>query len=108
MPNTNPPLIDDVSFSLIEKLASSKAFCDYALYIGATIDNVKDCSLIGQKCAGLKLYLNQTFAALQLPKMDQWIEHMRNFPTNRPIVTHAEGQTLAAVLYCARLCKRSC
>jgi len=108
MPNTNPPLIDDASFTLIDKLASSNALCDYALYMGATMDNVKDGSFIGQKCAGLKMYLNQTFAALQLPKMGQWMKHMRNFPSNRPIVVHAEGQTLAAVLYCAKLCERAC
>uniref|UniRef100_A0A915LI66 Carbamoyl phosphate synthase arginine-specific large chain n=1 Tax=Meloidogyne javanica TaxID=6303 RepID=A0A915LI66_MELJA len=107
MPNTNPPLIDDASFTLIDKLASSNALCDYALYMGATMDNVKDGSFIGQKCAGLKMYLNQTFAVLQLPKMGQWMKHMRNFPSNRPIVVHAEGQTLAAVLYCAKLCKRA-
>ncbi|KAL7076973.1 hypothetical protein ACQ4LE_003728 [Meloidogyne hapla] len=107
MPNTNPPLVDDVSFNSIDKLASNTALCDYALYIGATMDNVKDGSVLGQKCAGLKMYLNQTFAALQLPRMDQWMEHMRSFPTNRPIVAHAEGQTLAAVLYCAKLCERS-
>jgi dihydroorotase-like cyclic amidohydrolase len=108
MPNTNPPLVDDESFHLIEKIASSKALCDYALYIGATKDNFKDCSLLCQKCAGLKMYLNHTFADLQLSKMDQWMEHMRNFPTYRPIVVHAEGQTLAAVLYCAKICGRSC
>uniref|UniRef100_A0A915LG97 Carbamoyl phosphate synthase arginine-specific large chain n=1 Tax=Meloidogyne javanica TaxID=6303 RepID=A0A915LG97_MELJA len=107
MPNTNPPLIDDVSFNSIDKLASSNALCDYALYMGATMDNVKDGSAIGQKCAGLKMYLNQTFAALQLPKMGQWMKHIRNFPSNRPIVVHAEGQTLAAVLYCAKLCERA-
>lgn len=108
MPNTNPPLVDDVSFNLINKIASSKSFCDYALYLGATMDNVKDSSIIGHKCAGLKFYLNQTFSALQLPKMDKWLEHLKSFPSNRPVVVHAEGQTLAAVLYCAKLCERSC
>ncbi|KAF7636409.1 hypothetical protein Mgra_00004194 [Meloidogyne graminicola] len=107
MPNTNPPLVDDVSFNLINKIASSKSFCDYAIYLGATMDNVKDSSIIGHKCAGLKFYLNQTFSALQLPKMDKWLEHLKSFPSNRPVVVHAEGQTLAAVLYCAKLCERS-
>ncbi|KAI1729714.1 carbamoyl-phosphate synthase L chain, ATP binding domain-containing protein [Ditylenchus destructor] len=108
MPNTNPPLIDEQSYDLVEKIASQNALCDYALYLGATPENIKLGKTLGEKCAGLKMYLNETFAALQMPSILDWIEHMKTFPSERPIVCHAEQskQTLAAVIAAAQIAQR--
>ncbi|KAL3102816.1 hypothetical protein niasHS_000774 [Heterodera schachtii] len=107
MPNTQPPLVDEQSFAVVEQLAARAALCDYALYMGATEQNVALGPTLGPKCAGLKMYLNETFAALRLNSVEQWMEHLHHFPAHRPIVVHAEGQTLAALLFAARLCERS-
>uniref|UniRef100_A0A914HQW9 Carbamoyl phosphate synthase arginine-specific large chain n=1 Tax=Globodera rostochiensis TaxID=31243 RepID=A0A914HQW9_GLORO len=106
MPNTQPPLVDEQSFELVEQLASRSALCDYALYMGATAQNVALGAHLAPKCAGLKMYLNETFAALRLHSVEQWMEHLRQFPADRPVVVHAEGQTLAALLFAANVCKR--
>ncbi|CAJ0573052.1 unnamed protein product, partial [Mesorhabditis spiculigera] len=53
------------------------------------------------------MYLNDTFSTLKMDNMAHWMQHLRSFPTTRPVVCHAEGQTLAAVLMCAQLAGRA-
>uniref|UniRef100_A0A915E5S5 aspartate carbamoyltransferase n=1 Tax=Ditylenchus dipsaci TaxID=166011 RepID=A0A915E5S5_9BILA len=109
MPNTNPPLIDEQTYELVDKIASKNALCDYGLYMGATPENMKTSKALAEKCAGLKMYLNETFSALKLPSIMDWIEHMKAFPADRPIVCHAEQnekQTLAAVLMAGQIAQR--
>ncbi|CAJ0570388.1 unnamed protein product, partial [Mesorhabditis spiculigera] len=107
MPNTNPALTDNASYELTDKLASEKALVDYALYVGATATNATVAASLAQKAAGLKMYLNDTFSTLKMDNMAHWMQHLRSFPTTRPVVCHAEGQTLAAVLMCAQLAGRA-
>ncbi|KAK0425292.1 hypothetical protein QR680_009128 [Steinernema hermaphroditum] len=107
MPNTAPPCVSEDAFRLTEALASQKAVTDYALFLGATADNAAALPLIGDKSAGLKMYLNETFAALKMDSVSHWIDHFNSFPANRPVVCHAEKQTLAAVLSVAQLTNRA-
>ena len=74
MPNTNPPVTDAAAFSLTEKLASSKAVVDYALYLGATPDNSAAMAGMASVAAGLKMYLNQTFSTLQMDSVTDWMK----------------------------------
>ena len=107
MPNTNPPLCDNESYELTEHLASTKAKCDYALFAGASSNNCSTINELADKCAGLKMYLNNTHGPLLLHNTLDWMEHLRNWnhPTH-PVCVHAEGQTLAAILHVAWSCKR--
>ncbi|KAK6726600.1 hypothetical protein RB195_004744 [Necator americanus] len=107
MPNTNPPLIDAESYQLIDKLASKQAVVDYALYVGATPENARCAAEIAPMVAGLKMYLNQTFSTLQMDSVTDWVKHFESFPSSRPIVCHAEKQTLAAVLCVAQMTGRA-
>uniref|UniRef100_A0A7E5A1Q8 Carbamoyl phosphate synthase arginine-specific large chain n=1 Tax=Panagrellus redivivus TaxID=6233 RepID=A0A7E5A1Q8_PANRE len=106
MPNTNPPLVDEAAFDLVESKAAAQSIADYALFIGATPNNVSVAKGLANKVAGMKMYLNETFATLQLPNTADWLAHFQSFPRNRPIVCHAEKQTLAAVLAIAQLADR--
>ncbi|EYC13617.1 hypothetical protein Y032_0043g818 [Ancylostoma ceylanicum] len=107
MPNTNPPLIDLDSYQLTDKLAAKQAVVDYALYVGATPQNAHAAADLAPMVAGLKMYLNQTFSTLQMDAVTDWIKHFELFPTSRPIVCHAEKQTLAAVLCVAQMTGRA-
>ncbi|VDM61201.1 unnamed protein product [Angiostrongylus costaricensis] len=107
MPNTNPPLIDKDSYQLTEKLASEQAVVDYALYLGATPQNARVAAELAPVTAGLKMYLNETFSTLQMDSVADWVKHFESFPTSRPIVCHAEKQTLAAVLCVAQMTGRT-
>ncbi|CAB3411095.1 unnamed protein product [Caenorhabditis bovis] len=107
MPNTNPPLVDAQTFVEVEKLASSKAVVDYALYLGATPQNAGFAREFADRAAGLKMYLNETFSTLKMDNISDWSKHFSAFPPNRPIVCHAEKQTLAAVLCVAQMANRA-
>jgi carbamoyl-phosphate synthase / aspartate carbamoyltransferase / dihydroorotase len=106
MPNTNPALTDEDSLNLIEKIYEEKAICDYGLYMGATRDNSSIIPPIASRTCGLKMYLNETFNALKLDKMDDWLKHFQKWPLNLPICCHAEEQSLAAILFLCELFDR--
>jgi carbamoyl-phosphate synthase/aspartate carbamoyltransferase/dihydroorotase len=107
MPNTQPPIIDEKSLALALKSAKGKARCDYAQYIGAGHDNAIQIINLASRVAGLKMYLDQTYGPLRLDKMTLWMEHLANWPSDVPIVAHAEGRTLAAVILLAAFYNRS-
>lgn len=109
MPNTQPPVVDAASLELARSAARSKARCDYAQYLGAGPDNTHwNVDLAGQ-CAGLKMYLDQTYGPLRLDEMSLWAAHLQNWPrlapdgSVRPVAVHAEGRTLAAAILQAAL-----
>ncbi|XP_058791918.1 CAD protein [Phymastichus coffea] len=106
MPNTDPAVVDQESFAIAKARAKALARCDYALYAGAAMDNYKKVVEIAPQCAGLKMYLNETFTTLKLNDLSVWIKHFENWPHKYPICVHAEGQTTAAVLLLANLHKR--
>ena len=106
MPNTNPPILDNESFSTAADLAKAKAYCDYGIYLGGGEHNAKKAAEISGKAAGLKLYLNATYGPLFLEHLSSWIEHFEHWPRSRPIVAHAEEKTLAAYLMLSYLYQR--
>jgi len=106
MPNTNPALTDESSLSAIEKIYTEKAVCDYGLYAGATGTNAEAISTLASRTCGLKMYLNETFNALKMDKIEYWMQHFIHWPKSTPICCHAEEQSLAAILYLAQLYER--
>uniref|UniRef100_A0AC35TK30 CAD protein n=1 Tax=Rhabditophanes sp. KR3021 TaxID=114890 RepID=A0AC35TK30_9BILA len=103
MPNTNPSLIDLETFNKVEALASKGAVVDYGLFVGATSTNAVGASKLAYKACGLKMYLNDTFSTLKMNNISDWMEHFQNYPKDKPIVCHAEKETLAAVLAISNL-----
>ncbi len=111
MPNTQPPLVDSGSFGLALEAAEAKARCDYGIFAGAALDNAEKAARLAPQAAGLKLYLDATFGPLLLDDTQAWMAHLAHWPESvedrpRPIVAHAEGQTLPAILYVAALYRR--
>lgn len=106
MPNTNPPVTDAPSLALALEAARAKARCDYAQYLGAGPENVDAVQALAPAAAGLKMYLDQTYGPLRLDEMGLWMAHFARWPAHQPLVAHAEGRTLAAVLLMAALYDR--
>ncbi len=106
MPNTDPPVVDNRSLTMVHGLAEKKAHCDFAQYLGATPDNAKTACKLAHKSAGLKLYLDQTYGPLRLDSMALWQSHLQAWPADFPVVAHAEGRTMAAVILLAALSQR--
>ncbi len=69
MPNTNPAIVDADSLALVKDIAKRRAHCDYAIYMGASVDNATKIPSLAKECAALKMYLNETFTTLRLDKV---------------------------------------
>jgi dihydroorotase-like cyclic amidohydrolase len=106
MPNTRPPVTDASTLNLALEAARRKARCDYAQYLGAGPDNVELLPPLAGQAAGLKMYLDQTYGPLRLDDMSLWMAHFKRWPGHLPIVAHAEGRSLAAVILVAALFDR--
>lgn len=103
MPNTAPPVTDGATLALAREAARTRARCDFGLYLGAGADNVATAAALAHEVAGLKLYLDQTYGPLRLTDLADVDGHFRRWPRNRPLLCHAEGTSLAAVLALAWL-----
>jgi len=106
MPNTQPPITDEETLQEVLRLASQKARCDFAQYVGAGQDNAESLIGLARRTAGLKMYLDQTYGPLRLDDMRVWMAHFEHWPKESPIVAHAEGRTLAAMILMAEIYNR--
>jgi dihydroorotase-like cyclic amidohydrolase len=107
MPNNTPPTMDEASLLAKEAAAAARARCDYGLHFGAGPDNAAGAARLSPRCTGLKLYLDATFGPLRLDDLGSIERHFARWPRERPILAHAEGRTVAAVLFLAYLYDRS-
>lgn len=107
MPNTSPPVTDASSLELAYTAAREKAHCDYAQFLGAGAENFGFAWELSSQTAGLKMYLDQTYGPLRLDDMTLWMEHFLRWPKDSPIVAHAEGRSMAAVILMATLYDRA-
>jgi carbamoyl-phosphate synthase/aspartate carbamoyltransferase/dihydroorotase len=107
MPNNTPPITTARTLAAKEAAAASRARCDYGIHFGAGADNASEAAALAPRCAGLKLYLDATFGPLCLEGLAPLMDHFAAWPADRPILAHAEGRTVAAVLYLAELFDRS-
>ncbi|EGG23846.1 dihydroorotase [Cavenderia fasciculata] len=104
MPNTSPAIMDHDTFELAKSLASSKARCDYGIFLGATITNTTLLNALAPESMGVKMYLEETFATLPLrDDLNAWKEHVINWNSPFPICVHADGRNLAAILFLGHL-----
>lgn len=107
MPNNTPPTVDEANLAAKEAAASARARCDYGLHFGAGQNNAAEAARLSPRCTGLKLYLDATFGPLRLDDLGSLERHFAQWPRERPILAHAEGRTVAAVLFLAHLHDRS-
>lgn len=106
MPNTNPPITDRESFTLVSDIAKAQARCDYALFVGATSTNFDSICNLAPFAAALKMYLNDTFTTMKLTDMTIWEKHLAHWPKNGVLCVHAERQTMGALILLASLLDR--
>ena len=105
MPNTQPPVTDETTLQTALDAAQAKALCDYAQFVGAG-PYAAAAAPLASRAAGLKMYLDQTYGPLRLDDMRLWMAHFAAWPAGSPVVAHAEGRSLAAVLLVAALYDR--
>ena len=106
MPNNTPPITDERTLAAKEAAAAARARCDYGIHFGAGQTNAAEAAQLAARCTGLKLYLDATFGPLVLDDLGSLQSHFAAWPRDRPILAHAEGRTVAAVLFMADLYDR--
>lgn len=65
--------MDASSLGAVSALAAKNAYCDYALYAGATVNNAAEVAKLARRVAGLKMYLCDTYTTLRLDDMQHWL-----------------------------------
>ncbi len=105
MPNNSPPTVDEQTLRRKLDLASQKARCDFAFYLGATAHNATQAPENGH-VAGLKMYLDETYGPLRVRSLSTLMAHFKYWPRNRPIAAHAEGLSTTVVIGLAQLYDR--
>ena len=80
MPNTNPPLTNNDALDAAISLASSKAACDYAMFLGAGEDNIQTAADLAQRVCGMKMYLDQTYGPLWLQQLGSIAYYVLRWP----------------------------
>lgn len=111
MPNNPVPTTTEAALEEKIGLARAKIVCDVGFNFGATPDNGSEYPRIVQRVAGLKAYFGHTHGNIifeGLPAMLaiflSWYPAER-YP-HKPIMIHAEGATVAAVIGLAALYNR--
>ncbi len=107
MPNNTPPVVDAATLTLKENIAHERARCDYGLHLGASEANIESAAALAPRVVGLKMYLDQTFGPLRMPSLGALMAHTRHWKSDRPLLCHAEGRTVAAAILCAHLANRA-
>lgn len=92
MPNNNPPTTTLERLEEKRIIASKKAVCDYGFHFGAGTNNFEEVKRA--KPGSLKIYMGETTGDLFLPDEKLIFLHFQNFPKEKPIVVHAEDQTI--------------
>lgn len=97
MPNNAVPIT--TTKLLDEKITSAKdhAVSDIGFYFGTLGDNFKEFSKVIDKVCGLKIYLNVTTGNFIINK-DKLIEIYKAWPSDKPILLHAEDDVSDLVL----------
>jgi len=107
MPNTQPPITDGAALAQYQAAAQARARCDYGIYFGAGPGNVESAARFAPQVAGMKMYLDATFGNLKMDTLDLLVAHCARWPAELPLLAHAEGCNLAAVILAAHLAGRS-
>jgi dihydroorotase-like cyclic amidohydrolase len=102
MPNTRPPTVDQPALAEKARIATSKAHCDFGLFVGATADNAEAVAGLGPQAAGLKIYAGPTYGPLMLSDLPALMAHFAAWRGPGPIAVHAEGPMIAVSIALAR------
>lgn len=94
MPNTKPPTTSQEALNDKLNRARSRAWCNYAFYIGATSDNLNELPKLEKLkgVCGIKIFMGSSTGNLLLDR-DEWIENVLKNGT-RPVAIHAEDEAL--------------
>ena len=107
MPNTTPATLDGDALQTKLDALSQQAVCDWGVYYGASAADNSDTypQVISDVC-GLKMFCNETTGNLLIEDPAVREAHFAAWHYDKPIVVHAEGETVADILRLAAKYRR--
>lgn len=92
MPNTSPSTTTTTQFNEKLNLAKGRAHCDYAFFIGASLENTEHLPALEnlQHSPGLKIFLGASFGSLLVDNDDVFEQIMKN--GKRRLTIHSEDE----------------
>jgi len=106
MPNNLPPTVTLRAFEQKIKLASGRIWCDAGFNFGGTVESSGFFHLIFKKAFCLKVYMNQTTGTLLVDKSKDRELIFKKWNSEKPIMVHAEGETVEVAIKLAKKYKR--
>jgi carbamoyl-phosphate synthase/aspartate carbamoyltransferase/dihydroorotase len=107
MPNTTPATLDGEALQTKLDALSQQAVCDWGVYYGASAaDNSGTYPQVISNVCGLKMFCNETTGNLLIEDPVVREAHFAAWPYDKPIVVHAEGETVADILRLAAKSRR--
>ena len=91
MPNNPEPTTTASAFRTKAELASTRACCDFGLFVGATEDNAVEAAGIPE-AVGLKLYMGSSTGDLLVADLETQYCHFATYPRHKPLAVHAEDE----------------
>jgi dihydroorotase-like cyclic amidohydrolase len=98
MPNNKTPIFTKIALDEKRRIAREKALCEVGFYFGSNGHNVDELPAILDDVVGLKLYLNETTGNNIISDPELVKRVFEHWPAYKPIVVHAEGDTIDIVL----------
>lgn len=102
MPNNPVPTVTPQALQQKKDLASGRIFADVGFHFGASKESIKYFNEVKDKVFGLKLYMNHTTGELLIEDEKVLEEVFLNWTKEKPILVHAEGETLQKAVRLAK------
>ncbi len=107
MPNTTPPLITPSQLQETRDKAQRSIYCDVGLFAGASPQETALLPELADGAVALKIYLNDTFGPLRVEDLATLRACFQDWPRDKMIAMHAEGQSVAVGIGLAATYQRS-
>lgn len=102
MPNNQVPTITPEALQEKMDLAKGRIYCDVGFHFGASPISIRYFNEVKDRIFGLKVYMNQTTGELLLEDDKILEEIFSSWPKEKPILVHAEGETLQKAISLAK------
>jgi len=106
MPNTTPPLSTPEVLAATRETAAATIRCQVGLFAGASPAHLGRLAACAPYAVALKIYLNDTFGSLRVEELPDLQRCFAEWPREKLIAMHAEGQSVAVGISMAAIYER--
>lgn len=102
MPNNPHPIVNPEALANKISLAKGRIYSNLGFHFGANLESTKYFEEVSKKAFALKVYMNHTTGPLLVEEQPDLEAIFSAWPKDRPIMVHAEGETLNKAITLAK------